>query len=207
MRCSLRAKIVCALLVPLLAFAAKASFGIVIPPGFTISNIGFTSSNGIESMGLADGVYEPSADGYVGTLNFDYDSPSSSTDYYVVYDVGYYDNSSGTWIDGVAQGAISIHANANESGSKSIDFYTGACPDGYYQINAYMATKTFDPVTATPLIGPIIGLLPPPTEPSPRPYRYPANGDDPIPDPQTDPGTYPGTPPPPTSGPVGPGTS
>ena len=32
-------------------------------------------------------------------------------------------------------------------------------------------------------------------------------GDDPLPDPQPTPGTYPGTPPPPTSGPVGPGTS
>jgi hypothetical protein len=32
-------------------------------------------------------------------------------------------------------------------------------------------------------------------------------GDEPLPDPQPTPGTYPGNPPPPTSGPIGPGTS
>jgi hypothetical protein len=194
MRWFSRKMVLCALLIGLAGLVTAAYAG---PGSLTLSASGFAFATSDSHSGeSADSGPSPASDGYVGTFSWNYSisTGTGSISYYVVYQVDYWDDSTGTW-QFCNNGTVTVTDAAGSSGSHGIDFYTDPLtPAGYYQLSAWVFLKDSSGDVGSAKGG------------NTGNYALANSADDPLPDPQPDPGTYPGTPPPPTSGPIGPGT-
>lgn len=169
----------------------------------TISNFAYASSDGTDSMPTSGGHYVPASDGYVGTLSYGYSNTNLvPVAYYLIYDVTYYDASGST--DDTSKGTVSRTAPANSSGNLSLNFHatTPGMSSGEYQINVGAYYKNGDGT-----VGDLITYMLTPDYSHGRPFII-TPPTSPLPTPKApSPGKWPGNTPPPTSGPVGPGTS